>query len=74
MKKQLITLCLTAFTYSACQQEDLPLAKSIETQEQNTFRAVFKWKKNSLYQKFWHKIRGKDVSKENYFDSKKRAR
>lgn len=36
MKKQLITLCLTAFTFSACQQEDLPLAKSIETQEQNT--------------------------------------
>lgn len=33
MKKQLITLCLTAFTFSACQQEDLPLAKSIETQE-----------------------------------------
>lgn len=40
MKKQLITLCLTAFTFSACQQEDLPLAKSIETQEQNTFSGI----------------------------------
>lgn len=32
----------------------------------------YKWKNNSLYQKFWDWIRGKDVSKENYFNSKKR--
>lgn len=33
----------------------------------------YKWKNNSLYQKFWDWIRGKDVSKENYFSSKKRV-
>ena len=33
----------------------------------------YKWKNNSLYQKFWDWIRGKDVSKENYFDRKKRV-
>jgi len=32
-----------------------------------------RWKNNSVWQKFWDKIRGKDVSKENYFGSKKRV-
>lgn len=33
----------------------------------------YRWKNNSLYQKFWDWIRGKDVSRTNYFDSKKRV-
>lgn len=33
----------------------------------------YKWKNNSVWQKLWDKIRGKDVSKENYFNSKRRV-
>lgn len=50
------------------------VTRTVTTDFHNGYNtASYRWKNNSLYQKFWDWIRGKDVTKENYFDSKKRV-
>lgn len=52
--------------------EDEPVTRAVTSNFHNGYNVnSYRWKNNSLYQKFWDWVRGKDVSKENYFDSKK---
>lgn len=54
--------------------EDEPVTRAMTSNFHNGYNVnSYRWKNNSLYQKFWDWVRGKDVSKENYFDSKKRV-
>lgn len=52
-------------------------ALAVSTYENNLHNgynvSTFNWKNNSVWQKFWDWIRGKDVSKEVNFDSKHRV-